>query len=136
MDKINLEYGSLKVVCSDDCGNAPKKKLLQELAIAFAKKDQIFILEHLKDDVSWDIVGNKHIQGKNHVAELLTQMEKDRATELHINNIITHGSTGSINGTIVLENKKSYTFCDIYNFTSAGRNSKIKEITSFVIEEK
>ncbi|MFJ9465483.1 hypothetical protein [Viridibacillus arvi] len=90
----------------------------------------------MKDDVIWDIVGNKQIQGKNHVAELLIQMEKDRATELHIKNNITHGSTGSINGTIVLDNKKSYTFCNIYNFTSAGRTSKIKEITSFVIEVK
>ncbi|ETT85325.1 hypothetical protein MKZ08_07325 [Viridibacillus sp. FSL R5-0477] len=136
MNKLNEEYGSLKVVCPYDCGNAPKKKLLQELTIAIAKNDQSFILEHLKDDVCWDIVGNKQIQGNNHVVEILSKKEKDRATELHINNIITHGSTGSINGIIILESKKRYAFCDIYNFTSAGKTSKIKEITSFLIEVK
>ncbi|MGE7921166.1 hypothetical protein ACQKM9_19825 [Viridibacillus sp. NPDC093762] len=62
MDKKNLGYGSLKVVCSDDCGSATKKKkLLQELTFAFAKNDNSFILEHLKEDVSWYIVGEMHI---------------------------------------------------------------------------
>lgn len=34
----------------------------------------------------------------------------------------------------ILEDKNSYAFCNIYNFTSAGKNSKIKEITSYIIE--
>lgn len=78
MNKLNEEYGSLKVVCPYDCGNAPKKKLLQELTIAIAKNDQSFILEHLKDDVCWDIVGNKQIKA---IIMLLKYCQKRRKTE-------------------------------------------------------
>jgi hypothetical protein len=42
--------------------------------------------------------------------------------------------TNSVNGILIFENKKSYAFCDVYIFSGAAKNAKIKEITSYVIE--
>lgn len=55
----------------------------------------------------------------------------DEQQKLIINNFTDH----SIN----CPDEKNYTliryaFCDVYNFTSASKNSKIKELTSYVIK--
>lgn len=134
MGNLNPKYENLKVLCPVDCGNAPKKLLLKQLNIAFAKNDIVFITENITDDFHWNIIGEKLIQGKEDFANTLKQMPNSKVLELQINNIITHGKTASVDGTIILENKRNYAFCNVYNFTSAGKNSKVKEKTSYVIE--
>ncbi|SEB61216.1 DNA-binding protein [Paenibacillus sp. GP183] len=134
MDHAKSEYGDLKIISAEDCGNAPKKELLREFNIAFAKNDIGFIIENITDNVLWNIVGDKRIEGKDTFADTLKQMRNSTAIELYISNIITHGNTGSANGILTFENKKSYAFCDVYIFSSAAKNAKIKEITSYVIE--
>jgi hypothetical protein len=133
MDNTNSEYGDI-IISADDCGNSPKKILLKEFIIAFAKNDIDFITEIITDNVYWNIIGDKIIQGKDNFVVTLKQMKNCTITQIHIKNIITHGSTGAVNGTLLFEDKKSYAFCDVYNFTSADKDSKIKEITSYVIE--
>jgi hypothetical protein len=134
MDHPKSEYVYVKIICPDDCGNAPKKAFLKEFNIAFAHNDIDFINENITDDFQWNIIGNHHIQGKEKVVETLKQNQNSKVTELHINNIITHGYAGSVNGTLIVENKKKYAFCNIYNFASSRNNSKIKEMTSYLIE--
>lgn len=124
----------LKIICDEDCGNAPKKELLKEFNIAFAKNDIDLIVEDVTDDVTWNIIGDKRIQGKDDFTVALRQMNHGKAVELHISNIITHGKTASTNGILKFSHKKSSAFCDVYVFSSAGKDAKIKEITSYVIE--
>jgi len=50
-----------------------------------------------------------------------------------IDNIITHGSAASANGSVKLNNGRSYAFCDVYEFR-AGRESRIKEVSEYLIE--
>ncbi|GIN57323.1 hypothetical protein J8TS2_16420 [Lederbergia ruris] len=127
-------YNDLKIICPEDCGNAPKKYFLKEVNIAFAKNDLSFIKDNITDDFNWNIIGRKLIQGKESFVETLKQMQNNKVIELHISNIITHGYDGSVNGTFILENKKSYAFCNVYKFISPRNNSKIKECTSYIIE--
>ena len=125
----------IKVECAENCGNSPKKELLKELSIAFAANDIDFCMNWMTDDVVWDIIGNKRIQGKVAFENELDQMKKDREVQqIRIENIITHGNTGSVNGTLILDDKQSVAFCDVYNFRGFGKNSKIKFITSYVIK--
>lgn len=131
MEKI---YESdLKIMSPEDCGNAPKKGLLKELSIAFAKNDIEIITEMSSEHIYWNIIGEKLVQGKAQFIETLND-RSHTVTELHIQNIITHGREGAINGTLILTDKKHVAFCDIYKFTNAGKNAKIKEITSYLIE--
>jgi hypothetical protein len=134
MDQPKSEYVDLKIVCPDDCGNAPKKAFLKEFSIAFAHNDIAFLNENITDDFHWSIIGQHQIQGKEKVIETLKQNQKNKVTELHISNIITHGYTGSVNGTLIVENKQNYGFCNVYNFSSSRNHSKIKEMTSYLIQ--
>ena len=123
----------MKIECAEDCGNSPKKKLLKELSIAFANNDIDFCVNCVTDDVVWDIVGDRLIQGKDLFEQALRQLKDRKVEQLRILNIITHGNVGSVNGTIVLSDLQHLAFCDVYNFRGFGKNSKIKTITSYVI---
>lgn len=131
MQIISAKFEDLKVVCPVDCGNAPKKILLKELNIAFSVGDLDFILDHMIDEIHWNIVGTKLVKGKERLTDHLKQ--EGKALELHIGNIITHGNTGSVNGELIWGNKEKVGFCNVYNFTSAGKNAKIKEVTTYMI---
>ena len=133
MGQFISSTGNIKVISPKDCGNAPKKLQLQELTIAFASLKIDAIKENLSDDIVWEIVGEKHLQGKDSFVRKLKEMAYRQVTEIHILNIITHGSTGSINGKMTFNDGSSLGFCDVYTFTGAGRKAKIKEITSYII---
>jgi hypothetical protein len=129
---IKSEFGDFTIICAEDCGNSPKKELIKEFVIALAKNDLDFILANITGDILWNRVGDNLIQGKDDFAENFKQLKDNKAIEIHINTIITHGNTGAANGTLKFE-KKCFAFCDVYIFSSA-KNAKIKEITSYVIE--
>jgi hypothetical protein len=129
----------VKIICKEDCGNAPKKLLLKELTCAFAKGTaQRVLLPRLADDVTWEIVGAEPVKGKDAIARMLAEAAKSgyKATQLEIENIITHGNAGSVNGYITMPDGRRYAFCDIYVWGSASAQSAIRKITSFSAEVK
>lgn len=123
----------LNVFCEEDCGNAPKKQLLKNVTIAYAKGDLPSVLEQVTDDVIWSVVGDKHIQGKEQFANELERFGHKTVTELHIEHIITHGKEATVNGVLTFKHDNRYAFCDVYLFNSSAKHAKIKEINSFVI---
>ncbi|ARI77766.1 nuclear transport factor 2 family protein [Halobacillus mangrovi] len=123
-----------EIICYDDCGNAPKKQLIKEFNIAFAKNEVAFIISCVSDDIQWNMVGDQVIQGKKAFSDSLQHMEGSPISKIHIKNIITHGRTGAADGTLFFNSGKQFHFCDIYTFTSAGKQAKIKELTSYIIE--
>jgi hypothetical protein len=124
-----------RVIIGEDCGNSPKNIFLEKLTFAFAKGDSKFILSNVTDDIRWTIVGDTSVQGKDNFAQALDQMEKDKAAELTIDHVSTHGKAGAVSGTTKLNNGKTRSFCDVYKFSNA-RGTSIREITSYVIEIK
>ncbi|MBO0792880.1 MAG: hypothetical protein J2P36_18305 [Ktedonobacteraceae bacterium] len=123
----------VKIICEEDCGNAPKKLFLNDVSIAFAKGDAVFILDNVADDICWNIVGKELIERKDGVAEKLKQMKEEKTAEFFIESISTHGATGAVNGTRRLESGETYGFCDVYRFSSTRNYAKISKITSYVI---
>lgn len=130
---MNTNSKYIKVECAEDCGNSPKKQLLKELTIAFANNDIDFCMECMSDNIVWDMIGNKKIQGISEFEEALRVMDNGDIQELQIHNIITHGNVGSVNGTLILNNQQQIHFCDVYNFSGFGKKAKIKLITSYVV---
>ena len=124
-----------KVIISEDCGNSPKNLLVRDLAIALAKGDMKFIRSKLTDDIRWNKVGTRSIQGKENVVEALEQMKSNDVAELTIQHIATHGKAGAVNGSIKFKDGTVRAFCDMYEFMDA-KGTRIKEITSYVIEIK
>ncbi len=125
---------SLSIHVTEDCGNAPRKIVIRDFNIAYARSDYDYVLEQLTDDVVWQMVGDRTIRGKQDVALMLQQTTDFAPSALHLTNIITHGRTAAANGILTLADS-SLSFCDVYIFNSAGKQGKIKEITSYVIAD-
>jgi predicted ester cyclase len=124
----------VKVICADDCGNAPRKLLLRDLQTAWVHGEVEAVAEHMSDDIVFDVVGRERIVGKEAFRTALDRMAgAGPAVELHIHNIITHGRTAALNGTVTMANGRRYGFCDVYGFAGAGRDAKITEIASYVL---
>lgn len=123
----------IKITSPNDCGNAPKKRVLKEFIIAFAKNDIGFITESLSENVTWNLINECIIQGRDHVVKEVENKLTRKIVELEIHKIITHGYTAAANGSVKLEDNSFYSFCNVYAFVSAGKNT-IKEITSYVIK--
>ncbi len=126
----------VNIVVQPDCGNAPKKELLRDFTIAFPKQQASFLLDNIADEIQWEMVGDKLINGKIEAEKSINAMMDDSIKELVIKEIITHGDTGSVNGTMEFKDGSKFAFCDIYKFTSHAKDAKIKEITSFIIALK
>ncbi|KGP72399.1 nuclear transport factor 2 family protein [Pontibacillus yanchengensis] len=124
----------LKIICAEDCGNSPKKEFLKQFTIAFSKGDLSFLEEAISNDIYWNILGNEVIEGKDQFIECCKHMKSDILSEVHMKTIITHGKSGAVEGMFNMKNQKRYAFCDMFQFTGAGKNAKIKELTSYVIE--
>ena len=127
---------SFRIDSPKDCGNAPKKVLLRELTVALATKDYAGMSESMADDIRWQIAGYKRFFGKEALRDALNENMSKAVIQLQIQNIITHGSNGAINGFFVFDDQSSLSFCDVYTFSSAGKSAKVKEIVSYRVEEK
>jgi len=120
-----------KIIISEDCGNSPKNIFVQELTIALGSGDVSSVLNRVTDDIRWNILGERVIQGKDHLAEALEKANK--VVELSVHHVATHGRAGAVNGARKFINKNAQAFCHVYEFRDA-KGTSIKEITSYVIE--
>jgi ketosteroid isomerase-like protein len=122
-----------RIIIDEDCGNSPKNIFVQDFTIALAKGDSKFILNHITDDVRWEVVGDKVMQGKDRFAEALEERKNDQALELTIHHVATHGKAGAVNGRMKFKNKRTHAFSNVYEFSNT-KGTSIKGITSYVIE--
>ena len=121
-----------RIICAEDCGNAPKRLLIKQLLTALARGENAFVLKHLTDDIVWQRVGRTPLQGKPAVSTELQRMKREIKSEMIIENIVTHGAAGAANGRMQLKNGKSFGFAHVYRFQGAA-GVRIKEITEYLI---
>ncbi|MGM0580607.1 MAG: nuclear transport factor 2 family protein [Bacteroidota bacterium] len=123
----------MKINCKANCGNAPRKQLLKDLNIAFAKGEVQLILDMLTEDVQWEMVGDKVMNGKAEVAKDLESMKDYTAVEINIDHIITHGTDAACDGSFLMKNGDRFGFCDVYEFENNSKKAKIKNMISYAI---
>lgn len=122
-----------KIISSPNCGNSPKMEFLKQFNIAFAEGHVAFLTENVTDDIVWNIIGDKKLEGIEAFTAELEKMQSVKASELKIDQILSHGKEGAANGMMIMENGKQYAFSDFYVFQSA-KGEKIKAITSYCIK--
>lgn len=114
-----------------------KEKFLRDVNRAYSEGNSKFLLEHIVDDICWEIVGEKFIGGKNEFQEVLSQMQEMPSMEIEVNKIFISGDFGIAEGVVISRNrlgqKKHFGFCDIYQFVE-GRDDMISNIKSYVID--
>jgi hypothetical protein len=81
-----------------------------------------------------DMIGGQKIEGKEKIKNFLISMNNNTMLEYTIQGFITHGKSGAVHGEFIMDNKDTYAFCDVYEFTSAA-GKKIASVTSFVIKK-
>jgi SnoaL-like domain len=121
-----------RIIPSGDCGNSPKNTLLQDMAIAFAKRDARFLLDHVTDDIRWEVVSAQVVEGKDAFAHALEKLSLGEVTQVTIEHVVSHGRTGAING-FVQHSATTSDFCDVFEFANA-KGERVKTIRSYVIE--
>ncbi|MBG47610.1 MAG: DNA-binding protein [Pseudozobellia sp.] len=124
----------VKITAPADCDNTPKKKFLKEFNVAFAEADVDYFHDKLTDDVVWNMVGDKIIEGKENFIAALLKMKEYTAKEVKIESIITHGRFAAVNGTMVMNKGNVFAFADFYEFRGAKGNL-VKKLTSYVVEK-
>ncbi len=122
-----------KIISSPNCGNSPKMEFLKQFNIAFVEGNVAFLTENVTDDIVWNMIGNKKLEGIKAFTEELEKMQPVKASELILNQILSHGKEGAANGVMTMENGKQYAFSDFYIFQSA-KGEKLKGITSYCIK--
>ena len=125
----------MKLNIQADCGNSPKRELIRDLTIYFVSYDLEKAMEYMDENVVWTLVGDEPIKGKEPFAAALKEMIDNKAKELTIYSIVTHGKEAAVNGEMTMEDGNVFGFADFYEFASAG-SSKVKAIRSYVIHKK
>jgi hypothetical protein len=107
---------------------------LQQLTIAFAKGDADYLLERVSDDIRWEIVGAKVVEGRPAFTKATQKLADQPAEAIRLAHIASHGKVGAVDGTLQL-GRKRYGFCDMYEFRNA-RAERVSVILSFRVALK
>ncbi|HMI04863.1 MAG TPA: nuclear transport factor 2 family protein [Pedobacter sp.] len=113
-----------------DCGNAPRKILLQDFYKAVYRGETGYLMDFLHEQFVWEFPGGTIQTDKKAALAYLSQYYAARMQQLTITKMITHGPEAAVSGTVLTESGLEYHFCDIFTFSSAG-SSMIKHVSSF-----
>lgn len=122
----------MKVTIPTNIRHTGKDPVILELTLLLAQYKVDRVLDHLTDDFCWFLVGDEPICGKEKFGAALTEMAGNKATELTIDGVVTHGNQGAVHGEVTMQNGAVYGFSDMYAFS----NAHVKSITSYVIQKK
>ena len=122
----------VKINITGDCGNSPRRAFLKDFNIAFAGGDVPFIMDHVTEDVIWEMPGDRTIRGKAGMQTALEEIKDTSMDEMTLDKIITHGRDAAVSGRFSMQGKE-YAFCDVYTFAGA-KGSMLKSISSFIVK--
>jgi len=114
------------------------KSLHEQIAFAFSGGNFEFTYPYLADDVSFNIVGNELVSGKDAVIDFCNKTAQyftTVTTKFELDNVIAGENCVAINGTaeFYVDDRVNYiSSCDVYKFA----DGKLKEITSYCISTK
>lgn len=123
----------MQVIVQEDCGNAPRKVILRDLFIAIVERDTQTMLEYVSEDLIYVDVGNVETKGIQALFARLDETVNNDVRVLELTNIITHGKTAAVNGKVVTIDQQEIHFATVVMFASAGKQAKVKEMTSYII---
>ena len=112
---------------------ANRKEIVQRINDAFAENNLEKVLSFCTDDLTWTMVGDTTVRGKDSIRRWMAAMSP-QPPQLTIHNTVADGDFVIARGDMMMQEKKGgpsipYTFCDIYRFVG----DKVAELTAFVI---
>ena len=111
---------------SKDCGNSPKNKLVQDIAIGLAVGE--IVPELIHDDIVWQRTGDEGVSGREDLMNMLVNQAAPES--ITVDHAVSHGKVGAASGEVVLANGHRRRFCHVIEFTSV-KATCISAITSY-----
>lgn len=125
----------MKTNVPDNCANSPRSLLAMEIAINLAANKYDELAPLLSEGFSWSLAGGKEELSKS---ELNIHMKKATQPKNPIERFdllssISHGKYAAVSSRAYRLDGTISNSHDLYEFTSAGSSSKLRKITSYVV---
>lgn len=114
------------------CDNAPKRRVMLDFLIGSALVDKDKLQAIVEEDFKWEVVDAFQLTGFDAFYQELED-HKETIVSIDVKMNISHGKTGALHGTQILENGTTIYFADMFEFTSHRKDAKVKSITSYII---
>ncbi|MGX1500410.1 hypothetical protein ACSSV1_005475 [Labrenzia sp. MBR-25] len=103
---------------SKDCGNSPKNKFVQDVAVSLECGDAV--PSAFSEDVIWEHPSKGPISGRDAVFEDLGTRPKPSCVV--VQHAIAHGKVGAASGEVAFTNGDTRRFCHVFEFTNTKAN--------------
>lgn len=103
---------------SKGCGNSPKNKFAQDVAVALECGEAE--PSAFSEDVTWENPSTEPISGKSAVLEYLG--DRPRPSSVTVQNAISHGKVGAASGEVTFADGHTRRFCHVFEFTNTKAN--------------
>jgi uncharacterized protein len=109
------------------------KEIIEKINAAFTGGSTEGFLSFCAEDVTWTMVGDKTVKGKDAIRKWMGSMNIE-PPKFTVNKVIADGDFGMAYGDMTMKEKDGktapYSYCDVYRF----QGGKVIELTSFVIK--
>jgi hypothetical protein len=116
----------MKIIKSADCGNSPKNLLVQEICIAYIKRDFKFFKRFIADEAKLGDIWQVGDNGKAALSDVI---------QVRINHPISHGKSGAAEYTVHYKDKQTEQFCLFVEFDSAA-GKKNQRLERYVLQKR
>jgi uncharacterized protein len=112
---------------------ANRREIVQRINEGFAESNLEKVLSFCTDDLTFTMVGDTTVRGKDSIREWMGSMDS-QPPKITVRQTVVEGDSVVACGDMSMQERKGgpsvpYTFCDVYRF--AG--DKVAELTAFVI---
>lgn len=112
------------------------KQIVGKINDAFSANNVEGFLEHCAEDVSWTMVGDQTVNGKDAIRRFMTQMSGAEPPVFGVDRMIADEDSVVCYGDMTMKDGEGATsdwsYCDIYHFI----DDKVVEMSSYVIKKK
>jgi ketosteroid isomerase-like protein len=111
------------------------KTIVEKVKAAFDDGDTDVFLSFCSDNITWNIIGDMQLKGKNAIKNFMSSMPEEQP-QFTVKEIVAEDNSSVCYGDMKMKNKEGnledYSFCDVYHFS----NGKIAELLTFIVKHK
>jgi ketosteroid isomerase-like protein len=108
-----------------------KKDIVKKINDSFASGSSDGFLEFCTDDITWNMVGEPEVKGKQAVREFMASNGGMEPPKFTVDKIVAEGDSAVCWGDMTMGND-AFSYCDVYTFDG----DMVRELRAFVVKHK
>lgn len=121
---------SMEIQRSGECGNSPKNRLLEDLAVALLSGDGARVAALTTATVHWRTPDSPPVDGQDAVSERAARTAPSPTSALTIRHVVSHGRAGAVTAALQSPSKPATELCLFFTFASAAGRA-VDSITTY-----